>query len=91
MLRQVLGWTASVVLVLTIGTQVYRQWQQGSSKGVSKWLFVGQLTASFGFFLYSWLIDDIVFLFTNGLMCLSAIAGLTILLRHRRKNPDEPS
>ncbi|MGH7231610.1 MAG: hypothetical protein ACREJU_09670, partial [Nitrospiraceae bacterium] len=48
----------------TIVTQIYRQWRQGSSKGVSKWLFIGQMTASSGFLAYSWLIHDLVFLFT---------------------------
>jgi MtN3 and saliva related transmembrane protein len=50
-LQEFVGWSASAVLVLTIVTQVYRQWQQGSSKGVSKWLFIGQMAASGGFLL----------------------------------------
>jgi uncharacterized protein with PQ loop repeat len=83
------GWGASAVLVLTIVTQVYRQWQQGSSKGVSKWLFIGQMAASAGFLLYSWLIHDLVFLFTNALMVVSAAVGLGIVLWHRTKHPDE--
>ena len=83
------GWAASLVLVLTIVTQVYRQWEQGSSKGVSKWLFIGQMAASGGFLLYSWLIHDPVFLFTNALMIVSAAAGLGIVLWHRTQHPDE--
>ncbi len=83
------GWAASSVLVLTIVTQVYRQWQQGSSKGVSKWLFIGQMAASAGFLLYSWLIHDKVFFFTNALMVVSAAVGLGIVLWHRTKHPDE--
>ena len=87
--QEFVGWTASAVLVLTIVTQVYRQWQQGSSKGVSKWLFIGQMAASGGFLLYSWLIHDVVFLFTNALMMMSAAVGLGIVLWHRTKHPDE--
>ena len=67
------------MLVVTILTQIYRQWQQGSSKGVSKWLFIGQMAASAGFLLYSWLIHDMVFLFTNAVMVMSAAAGLGIV------------
>jgi MtN3 and saliva related transmembrane protein len=49
MMREMLGWSASAILVMTIVRQIYRQWQQGSSKGVSKWLFIGQMAASTGF------------------------------------------
>lgn len=87
--QEFIGWSASGVLVVTIVTQVYRQWQQGSSQGVSKWLFIGQMAASGGFLLYSWLIHDMVFLFTNALMVVSAAVGLGIVLRHRTKHPDE--
>jgi MtN3 and saliva related transmembrane protein len=88
-LQDFIGWGASAVLVLTIVTQVYRQWQQGSSKGVSKWLFIGQIAASGGFLIYSWLIHDMVFLFTNALMVMSAAVGLGIVWSHRAKHPDE--
>jgi MtN3 and saliva related transmembrane protein len=87
--QQILGWGASAVLVLTIATQVYRQWQQGTSKGVSKWLFAGQITASSGFLIYSWLIRDPVFMVTNLLLLVAAVIGLSILLYHRATNVDE--
>jgi MtN3 and saliva related transmembrane protein len=87
--RDVIGWTASAILVLTIATQVYRQWQQGTSKGVSKWLFAGQITASSGFLVYSWLIRDAVFVATNLLLLVAAVVGLSILLYHRATNVDE--
>lgn len=82
---EVIGWSASAVLVLTIGRQVYRQWQAGTSRGVSKWLFIGQITASSGFLVYSWLIGDAVFLTTNVLLLVAAVAGLAILMWHRRR------
>jgi MtN3 and saliva related transmembrane protein len=88
-LQHLIGWSASAVLVVTIGTQVYRQWQQGTSKGVSKWLFIGQMTASSGFLMYSWLIGDAIFLVTNLLLLAGAVAGLGILLWHRARNMDE--
>jgi MtN3 and saliva related transmembrane protein len=73
MMREILGWSASAILVVTIVRQVYRQWQRVSSKGVSKWLFIGQMAASTGFLLYSWLIKDPVFIFTNALMMISLL------------------
>ncbi|HYO74343.1 MAG TPA: hypothetical protein VEU33_50540 [Archangium sp.] len=81
---EVIGWFSSFVLVLTIAHQVYKQWRSGTSQGVSRWLFVGQLTASTGFTFYSVLVDNWVFVVTNALMLLSALVGLAIVLKHRR-------
>src|SRR5262245_14387587 len=82
---EVLGWASSVILVLTISTQLHRQWEAGTSKGVSVWLFVGQCVASSGFLAYSVLIHNCVFVVTNGLMALEAVLGLALVLWHRRR------
>lgn len=89
MLVEAIGWFSSGVLVLTIAKQVYKQWQEGSSEGVSKWLFVGQITASLGFTIYSWLVSNWVFVVTNALMLLNGLLGLGIVLHHRRKERSE--
>lgn len=34
-MTEVIGWASSLILILTIGKQVYKQWQDGSSEGVS--------------------------------------------------------
>jgi MtN3 and saliva related transmembrane protein len=83
-MTEVLGWFSSFILVLTISQQVYKQWRSGSSEGVSKWLFVGQITASTGFTLYSVLVRNWVFVVTNALMLLSALVGIVIVFKHRR-------
>ena len=80
-----LGWLSSVILVLTIGTQVHRQWKAGTSKGVSSWLFIGQCVASVGFLAYSALIHNWVFVVTNGMMAAAALVGLSIVQMHRRR------
>ena len=72
-----------MILVLTIIKQIHKQWQEESSEGVSKWLFIGQVTASAGFIAYSWLVNNWVFVVTNSLMLLSAFVGLGIVLRQR--------
>jgi hypothetical protein len=59
-----------------------------SSKGVSPWLFIGQCIASTGFLIYSWLVQDVVFIGTNALLLVSA-AAFGILVRHRQIKPDE--
>lgn len=83
-MTEAIGWFSSFILVLTIGKQVYKQWSSGSSEGVSKWLFVGQITASAGFTLYSVLVRNWVFVVTNALLLVSAIVGGLIVIKHRR-------
>lgn len=85
MITEVVGWASSSILVLTIAKQVYKQWHEDSSKGVSRWLFLGQIAASIGFTVYSWLVHNWVFVVTNGLMLANGIAGYAIVLRHRRR------
>lgn len=84
MRSEAIGWFSSFVLVLTIGNQVYKQWKSGTSKGVSKWLFVGQITASTGFTIYSVMVDNWVFVVTNALLLVSALLGMAIVMKHRR-------
>ena len=83
-MTSLIGWVAAVVLLLTIGRQVHIQWRDRSAKGVSRWLFVGQITASALFVAYSWLLGDAVFVVTNAAMLATAIGGLLIDLRNRR-------
>ncbi len=84
-MTETLGWLSSFILVLTIAKQVHKQWQEGSSEGVSRWLFVGQLAASTGFVIYSLLVENWVFVATNALMLVNGLLGLAIVLRHRRR------
>ena len=82
---ELVGWVSSFILVLTIGKQIYKQWQEGSSENVSKWLFIGQMAASLGFLIYSWLVSNWVFVVTNALMLVNGLLGLLIVLHHRRR------
>ena len=84
-MTEAVGWVSSLILVLTIAKQVYKQWQEGSSEGVSKWLFVGQMAASLGFTVYSWLVSNWVFVVTNAIMLVNGLLGLLIVLHHRRR------
>ena len=84
-MTEAVGWVSSLILVLTIAKQVYKQWQEGSSEGVSKWLFVGQMAASLGFTIYSWLVSNWVFVVTNAVMLVNGLVGLLIVLHHRRR------
>ena len=82
---EAVGWTSSAILVFTIARQVFKQWQSGTSEGVSMWLFVGQLAASSGFLVYSVLVKNWVFVVTNALMVLNALVGYGITIVHRRR------
>ncbi len=81
---EAIGWISSIVLLATIAQQIYKQWHDATSKGVSRWLFVGQMLASIGFTLYSWLLHNWVFVVTNALMLCTAVIGYLITLKHRR-------
>lgn len=80
-----IGWASSVVLLLTIGRQVFTQWRTRSDAGVSRWLFIGQLSASAGFALYSYLLHNWVFLVSNIALLGTGIAGELIYLKNKRK------
>lgn len=80
---EAIGWASSAVLVTTLAQQVYRQWREGSSRGVSPWLFLGNLAASIGFTTYSLLVHNWVFVATNALMIGNALAGYAVLWHHR--------
>lgn len=82
---EAIGWFGATVLLATIGRQVYTQWRDGQTEGVSRWLFVGQLTASTAFLAYSWLLDNWVFVATNALLLVTAAIGEVIFLHNRRK------
>ena len=84
-MTEAIGWISSLILLLTISKQIYTQWQKGSSEGVSKWLFLGQMMASAGFTVYSWMVSNWVFVVTNLLMLLSAGTGLVIWFRQRQQ------
>jgi uncharacterized protein with PQ loop repeat len=79
-----LGWTSSLILLLTLIRQVYTQWRSGAIAGVSKWLFVGQITASTGYTVYSFLLHNWVYVTSNVAILLTAFIGEGIYLRNRR-------
>ena len=88
-MTEVLGWSSSVILLMTLVKQVYKQWQEGKTEGISKWLFVGQLAASVGFTIYSYLTGNWVFVFTNAALMLNNIVGVILYFKFRDKESPE--
>jgi uncharacterized protein with PQ loop repeat len=82
---ELIGWVSSVVLLMTIGRQVLTQWRTKSSAGLSRWLFLGQLSASTGFTIYSILLANWVFVVTNVALLVTAICGQVIYVRNRKR------
>lgn len=80
---ETIGWAASIVLLMTVGRQVYTQWKSGECAGVSRWLFAGQIVASIGFVIYSWLVGNWVFVTTNLFMFVTACLGQYLFLRSK--------
>lgn len=80
-----IGWSSSGILLATLSRQVYVQWRERSTQGLSGWLFVGQLAASSGFLVYSLLLDNWVFVVTNAALLMTALAGQMIYRRNVRR------
>jgi MtN3 and saliva related transmembrane protein len=85
MWTELIGWSAAVILLLTISRQVYTQWRERSTQGMSRWLFIGQLAASSGFVVYSWQLGNWVFVATNLLMLATAGVGQSIYVHNKRR------
>ena len=81
-----LGWGASAILIATLMRQSYVLWTDEDAKGVSKWLFVGQIAASVLFIVYSWLVANWVFIVSNSLILLTALAGEAGVLWRKRRS-----
>ena len=88
-MTEIIGWASSVILLLTLVKQVYKQWKDGETEGVSKWLFIGQLFASVGFTVYSYLVGNWVFTVTNSLLTVNNIIGISLYFYFLKKNKAE--
>jgi uncharacterized protein with PQ loop repeat len=74
-MTELIGWLSSLVLLATIVQQIRTQLKERSTRGVSRWLFVGQTAASVGFTVYSILVENWVFTVTNSLLLLAGLTG----------------
>lgn len=83
---QAIGWISTLTLVPSLGHQTWKQWKERTAKGVSLSLYLGSLISSIGFTVYSWLVDNPVFVFANGLLIVNNVFGLYVQLRFRKKD-----
>jgi MtN3 and saliva related transmembrane protein len=78
-----IGWLASAVLFATLFRQVWTQIRTRTAAGVSRWLFIGQMTASVLFLVYSVLLRNWVFSISNAVLLATAIVGQVVWVRNR--------
>jgi uncharacterized protein with PQ loop repeat len=83
---EIIGWASSVILLMTLIRQVYKQWSDATSEGISMWLFIGQLFASIGFTIYSYSVNNWVFTVTNGLLTINNVIGIYLYFHFREKD-----
>lgn len=84
-MTEIIGWASSIILLITLIKQVYKQWKERTGEGVSKLLFIGQLLASVGFTIYSYLVGNWVFTVTNAILTVNNIIGLWLSFYFRKK------
>ncbi|WP_174236122.1 hypothetical protein [Rhodanobacter sp. L36] len=85
MFTSIIGWLASAILIVTLLWQVWTQAKTHSDKGVSRWLFAGQISASVLFLLYSLRVHNGVFVVSNAVILLTAIAGQWVFHRNKAR------
>ena len=83
MMVEAIGWASALILLLTVSSQVWKQWRSKASTGVSKWLFIGQISASFGFVIYSFAVENWVFVLTNLLLLFASVLGQYLYLQNK--------
>lgn len=89
-MTELLGWAASLILIVTLSSQIVKQWRARRTEAVSHWLFVGQLAANVLFIVYSALLENWVFIVTNVALGITSITGWIVLQVHRRRERATP-
>lgn len=85
---ELIGWTSSAILLITLIRQVHKQWTERTSQGISKWLFIGQLAASTGFTYYSFQTGNWVFVVTNAALTVNNLVGIALYFLFRSRKGD---
>lgn len=79
------GLLATAILIATLTGQTIKQWREHSTRGIARWFFLGQVSASVCFIIYSLLIHSLLFAVANLLILASALAGYVVLRLNRRR------
>lgn len=79
------GLLATAILIATLSAQTIKQWREHTTRGIARWFFLGQVSASVCFIIYSLMIGSVLFAVANTLILLSAFAGYVVLRVNRRR------
>ena len=82
-MKESIGWAASIIILITTIGQIRKQWKAGTSKGVSLWLFIGNIVAAGLFATYAVLIHNLIYIVTN------LLKGLISSIDLIKTNPDQ--
>ena len=93
LLQEIIGWGSALVLLPTFGVQTYKQWQgrHEHSSATSLWFFALALIGTFGQFVYSWMVNNWVYLALNGCLVVNNAIGLGIAVYRTRVAAPEPA
>lgn len=81
---ELIGWAAVAVLFATMSAQAWKQWRDRVKHGISRWFFIGQVTTSVLFIVYSAMVGNQIFVVGNALVLVAALAGGGILLWNKK-------
>ncbi|MGC8642165.1 MAG: hypothetical protein ACP5XB_20060 [Isosphaeraceae bacterium] len=81
-MAELIGWASALVIIPTFGLQVYRQWERRNQQATALtiWFFVLALVGASGQIIYSWMLENWVYLFINICLVLTDTIGLGLAL-----------
>jgi MtN3 and saliva related transmembrane protein len=80
-LGQIIGWASTLVLLITLLSQIRKEIAVGKADEISPVLFIGQCAASLGFLAYSALVGNVVFVVSNAMILVVALIGVGVRRR----------
>lgn len=92
LMQELIGWGSALVLLPTFGVQTYRQWhdRHEHAGAISLWFFVLAFVGTLGQFVYSWMLNNWVYLALNGVLTVNNAIGLGIAAYRSRIPAREP-
>jgi uncharacterized protein with PQ loop repeat len=85
-IQELIGWGSALVLLPTFGVQTYRQWHDRHRHvgATSLWFFILAFIGTLGQFVYSWMVNNWVYLALNGVLTVNNAVGLGIAIYRSR-------
>lgn len=90
-MRDLIGWGSAVVLLPTFGVQVYKQWKARDEPAPAStvWFFILALVGTGGQVVYSWMVENMVYLVLNAVLVVTNGIGLAMAV-HRYREQRKP-